>query len=288
MNQLIQPNLAVIGYPDYCEKYTEDVFGVPASSRHEADAFLAWADARFKHPNQVPPIDISVPIYFNWTGNVGGITKNWGHACVWVKGQVYTTPLRGTGHLVYPSIGAIQKAFGLGSYLGWTEDIENLRIVEEEVLDQSHLDILNFAFFGGDKSPPSGLTIGRPVLAAIEALNSSPERQQRIARLNQTAAEAAKVPALEKQIADLQAQLKAKQSQSQTQTSGAVSGASGTIQDISSPPSPIPPEIPPTPVAPVLIPPQPGQGSTHIKSAILAVLSALAAAVAALIAWLHS
>jgi len=152
MKQLIEPNLGAVGQPLNCERYTEDVFGVPTSGRHEADAFGAWEDAKYKHPDETPPADVSVPIYFNWSGNVDGIYKNWGHACVWDKGTIYTDPLHGEGHVTYPSIGAIQKAYGLGSYLGWTEDIENLRVVEEEDMfnDGDRFNI-NISLFGEDK-----------------------------------------------------------------------------------------------------------------------------------------
>lgn len=128
--QEVQPNLGVVGYVGLCEKYTEDVFGV-SSARHDGDAMDGWANDPGQHPGEIPPVNISVPLAFNWYGTIDGVYKNWGHRCVWHQGRVYSSPLSGPGHLEYDSIPAIQKAFGLGAYLGWSEFIEDLRVVKE-------------------------------------------------------------------------------------------------------------------------------------------------------------
>lgn len=128
--QVVSPNLSVVGIVGLCEKYTEDVFGV-TTARHDADALLGWEQDKGQHPGEVPPNDVSVPLAFNWTGTVDKVTKNWGHRCVWVKGTIYSSPLSGTGHVTYPSIPAIQAAFGLGAYLGFSEFIEDLQIIKE-------------------------------------------------------------------------------------------------------------------------------------------------------------
>ena len=128
--QLINPNLSVVGIVGLCEKYTEDVFGVSAS-RHDADALSGWQNDLGQHFGETPPADISVPIAFHWVGTVQGVTKDWGHRCLWNKGVIWSSPLSGSGHVTYLSIAAIQKAFGLGAYLGWSEYIEDKQIVKE-------------------------------------------------------------------------------------------------------------------------------------------------------------
>ncbi len=128
MNQVVQPDLSVVGYPDYCLAYVQTVFKVPVSNPHDPDAWHGWLDAQFKHTDTIPT-DVSVPIWFSWSGTVEGVYDNYGHVAVSTPNGVYTNPLSGSGHKVFPSVQALATNYGV-KYVGWSEDIESLRVVE--------------------------------------------------------------------------------------------------------------------------------------------------------------
>jgi hypothetical protein len=131
MQQLVQPNLSVVGKPDWCLLYDEQVFGI--KNDPDPDAWQAWLDTQFKHTD-TPPNNVCVPLFFSWSGTIpDGGYANWGHAALWVNGQIWTVPLTGSGHWVYPSIAALEKAYGV-QYVGWGEDIKNVRLVGEETM----------------------------------------------------------------------------------------------------------------------------------------------------------
>lgn len=127
MNQLVVPNLSVVGYPSYCLAYAGAVFGL--SSENTPDAWEGWLATQFKHVDALP--NLVVPVWFSWTGTIGGITQNWGHVAVSTPGGIYTNPLTGSGHKVFPTVPDLEAAYGV-KYVGWSEDISNLRVVEED------------------------------------------------------------------------------------------------------------------------------------------------------------
>lgn len=136
MNQLIEPNLSVVGYPDYCLAYVEQVFGV--QNDPDPDAWQGWLNTKFKHTDPIPA-DVSVPVWFSWTGTIGGITQNWGHVAVSTPQGVYTNPLSGSGHKVFPSVPALATAYGV-KYVGWSEDIGNLKVIGGDMPTDSQID----------------------------------------------------------------------------------------------------------------------------------------------------
>lgn len=127
MKQLIQPNLNVSVPAYYCLSYSNKVFGIQDGAYYcAADA---WNGAKFKHYDQ-PPTDVAVPVWFQWYGTVDGETREWGHTAVSVPGKgVYTSPFTGVGSLRYNNVQELAQAWGT-PYLGWSEDISNVRVVE--------------------------------------------------------------------------------------------------------------------------------------------------------------
>jgi hypothetical protein len=176
MTQLVQPNLTFIGEAGECLHYAGMVFGI---SSGPDTAWEAWQQTTKKHLDQNFPSGVSFPVWFSGAGGAG-------HVCVFTPKGIYSSPWDfQTGHQVWTSISQVEQKYGV-KYVGWSEDIEGKKVIKEDiVLDQEHLNILNFAFFGGDKAPPAGLTLGRPYPDSIVALNNSPERKARIAKLNQ-------------------------------------------------------------------------------------------------------
>jgi hypothetical protein len=203
MNQLIQPNLSVVGQPDYCLAYVEQVFGV----KNDPDpyAWQGWLDTQFKHTDPLPAN--SVPVWFSWTGTIDGVTRNWGHVAVSTPSGVYTNPLSGSGHKVFPSVQALATAYEV-QYVGWSEDVGNVRVVSNQgemiMVDENMLNNLYKAVFDrAPDHPGADGYIGQPADVVLQELLDSPEYAQRQTTLANTAALAAEVPQLQTKITEL-------------------------------------------------------------------------------------
>jgi len=132
MNQLIQPNYAINIKAGLCLKYSRSVFGIDAVYD---PAWQAWQKVQYRHEDKNFP-DASVPVWFDWWGKLPGDTvkKQYGHVAVRDKsGIIWSSPLSGIGRAWFNSIEDLVKAFGNGmKYVGWSEDINNVRVVQEE------------------------------------------------------------------------------------------------------------------------------------------------------------
>ena len=227
MEQLKTPNFSTQGQAGWCLWTAEEAFGVP---HLYATAEDAYNQAQFKHAGAQPPNAI-VPVY--WTYYDLSLAREFGHIAIWVPGKgVFSSPFdKSYGNQWFSSIQAvtdrINQIKGANSrYLGWSEDLAGVRIVQETVMNKG--DVINmYEAVLGRTADASGLKsyVGKPFNVVFYALVHSAEYANHQAKLASEAHEAAQVPALQKQIADLQAQLKAKQAQSQPQPSESVSSA---------------------------------------------------------------
>jgi len=131
MEQLIPPNYNQSVEAGLCHQYSRSVFGV---DRYYDPSWQNWLNLKYKHEDRKFP-DASVPVWFDWWGKLKGdlVKKQYGHTAVRDKsGKVYSSPLSGTGHAVFNSVDDLVKAFGNGmKYVGWSEDINNVRVVQE-------------------------------------------------------------------------------------------------------------------------------------------------------------
>ncbi len=141
MQQLVQPNLTIVGKPGYCLAYTEDVYGTP---HLYANATEGWQQAQFKHTDQ-PPAGLSVPLWFSFDDPDG-------HVCVWANNQVYSTTAQGMK--TFANVQALLNYMNNGTvnehmvYLGWSEDLATVRIVEESPVEKVDLSAARiFAYF---------------------------------------------------------------------------------------------------------------------------------------------
>lgn len=118
-----------------CLQFTKRAFNIFTPG---TNAWDEWSKAKYKHRDRKFPKGVSVPIFFDWSGNVlwdDGVTRfgRYGHAAVRHKdGKIYSSPLTGTGRAVFNSVEDLESAFGGMKYVGWTEDIAGKRIIEEE------------------------------------------------------------------------------------------------------------------------------------------------------------
>jgi len=156
-NQLIQPNLSVVGQSDLCLAYVTTIFNVPEKYNTATDA---WNAAQYKHVGD-PPTNVSVPVWFSWTGTINGITANYGHVACSVNGTKFYS-VSAIGDQIFNSIQELMNFIGGGiEYLGWSEDINNDRVVEENNMEQppNSGDVINAKRFSTGvptyQSPPA-------------------------------------------------------------------------------------------------------------------------------------
>lgn len=143
MKQLVQPDTSVVGTVGYCLQYADRVFGM---SHGEKSAWIAWEATQFKHTDPIP--DNAVPMWYSYWATIGGVYANWGHVTVNVPGEgIYSSPIKaGTTHNVLHSIDEVERVYGV-KYVGWSEDISNLRVVEgEEMVTWNNGDTYNLLY----------------------------------------------------------------------------------------------------------------------------------------------
>lgn len=117
--QLIQPNLSVVGAEGLCLVYAREIFGVAAKYPTAASA---WANSKYQHAGVAPPTDAAVPVWFSWETD--------GHVAVSVPNKgIYSTSAK--GDTIFPNVQAVAEFIG-GNYLGFSEDINGVRVVEPE------------------------------------------------------------------------------------------------------------------------------------------------------------
>lgn len=126
--QLIVPTIELSEVAGMCLSYARRVFGRPVV---EPTAWSGWNNAKYKHEDRNFPAGVAVPVWFDWTGDVGAGRHRYGHVAVRMPdGKIWSSPLSGTGRNWFASVDDLTRAFGNGmSYVGWSEDISNGRVV---------------------------------------------------------------------------------------------------------------------------------------------------------------
>lgn len=118
--QLKVPNLSVVGQSGDCLIYVREIFEIAAKY---ANAAVAWAETSFKHPGEQPPTDVAVPIWFSYEGPTEG------HVACSVPGKGIYSVHKG-GDVVVGTIAELEAAIPGTSYLGWSEDLDGVRVCE--------------------------------------------------------------------------------------------------------------------------------------------------------------
>lgn len=119
------------GYPGMCLLWVRLVFGVP---KVFDDAFKAWTGAQFKHPADPDP-PASVPVFFEPSSNgLGHITYSLGGRRVRTTNSV-------TGKIYNTTIDHIATKWGQ-AYLGWTEDLNGVRIFNPGIVAEQLTDVM--------------------------------------------------------------------------------------------------------------------------------------------------
>jgi len=138
-NQLVVPKTDIPYVGGLCEGYVEGTVGKatlptpdnPITYGVYPTATAAWNDNKGNHPNELPPAGLSVALYFSL-----GSTKAGHTAVIRPNGKVVTSAKSGYNEhgYEYPNLDAMVSDYAKHNkgctYLGWTEYIGKLRIVE--------------------------------------------------------------------------------------------------------------------------------------------------------------
>ena len=128
--QLVYPNPSTQDGAGWCLRFTQTVWGAPV--RYNS-AWDAWNATTLKHDiTEDIPNDVGVVVWFSHYGSYGSppYYANWGHVVSWIPGRGYlSSPRNGYGQDWSTSIGEVEAKFNC-RYVGWTEDINGLRVAE--------------------------------------------------------------------------------------------------------------------------------------------------------------
>lgn len=117
--QLKNPNLSVEGVSGECLVYVRKMYGINAMY---LTAIAGWNGAKYKHPGETPPTNVDVPLWFTY-GTEGHVALN-------VPGKgIFSVSAQ--GDKVFASIAALEDYIKGATYLGWSEDIDGVRVVEQ-------------------------------------------------------------------------------------------------------------------------------------------------------------
>lgn len=125
--QLLTPNPNIPCKPGWCLQYVREAFGIKPGVYPSATA--GWANAKYKHPGELPPLGVWTPAWFYMKD------EPLGHVVVHAPdGSVYSTSDPSTVPHHHPSLDDLMAYYaywGLPlTYLGWTEDIENVTVID--------------------------------------------------------------------------------------------------------------------------------------------------------------
>lgn len=177
MRQLIAPNLSTTGKVGLCLAYARQVFGVGAVY---PTAWQGWLNVKYRHTDAIPG-DVAVPLWFSGAGGAG-------HVAIHVPGKgIYSSPYKsGQAYAVLSSIAEIERIYKV-KYVGWSEDINNVRVVtQEEIMNNGDVVNIYRTLLGRDPDPGGLATwVGKPwhdVFYAITASQEYASRQQSAAK----------------------------------------------------------------------------------------------------------
>jgi hypothetical protein len=138
--QLVTPNPNIWCRPGWCLEYVRSAFGLPIV---EPSATKGWENADYKHHDTDFP-DAWVPLWFS----IDEIPE--GHVALRSPdGRIYSTSTNANSPYVHPNLDHLIWFYGPRvepeyqlhlRYLGWTEDISNVRVVENTTINVESVD----------------------------------------------------------------------------------------------------------------------------------------------------
>ena len=131
---LVQPRKWVTDLPGMCLRYAQSFFGAPVMYQ---SAWEAWLNQRYRHDASEPLPNVPVVLWFSHYGTYGepATYKNWGHVAPLVPGDaIYSSPATwnaGWSYSRFGTIAELENALNC-KYVGWSEDLNGLRIAQYE------------------------------------------------------------------------------------------------------------------------------------------------------------
>ncbi|XHB95478.1 hypothetical protein AAFF39_00355 [Lactococcus garvieae] len=132
--QKVTPNTNVLGYSGGCLAYVDDGVNPP---QRQPTAQMSWQyaiDSKLAHPNEEPPLNVWVPVYYSINN---GPWAGYGHVAWFYNDgttiRIYDSEY-GCGNRSAPYSSGAELFSYMGwqmSYLGWSESLDGLRIVEQ-------------------------------------------------------------------------------------------------------------------------------------------------------------
>lgn len=130
--QAVSPDLNTVGNVGWCLKFVEDAYNTPHLGATATDAWHATASP---HPGENPPLEVQVPLWFSYIEN--GL--DFGHVVINVPGRgLLSSPFKQDGTQVWFSSIAQCEATLNCHYLGWSEDLATIQLIEgEDMVDDA-------------------------------------------------------------------------------------------------------------------------------------------------------
>jgi len=130
MRQIVKPDTSVKALAGDCHRFAREVFGAPRVPGLDS-AWKAWNAAPGRHPGELPPKGVAVPLWFSHYGTYGDPPTygNWGHVIVQLTtGAFISSPGSGYGSERFKTIAEVERYFN-ATYMGWSEGINGVRVV---------------------------------------------------------------------------------------------------------------------------------------------------------------
>ncbi|HUO61968.1 MAG TPA: hypothetical protein VMT96_00765 [Candidatus Bathyarchaeia archaeon] len=122
--QLITPNPNITCTPGLCLVYVRETFGIGPKY---PTATAGWDASDYRHRDQDFPVGVWVPLWFYIKGNPDGhVALRQPDGSIWSASSPYSSmPVH------HPSLDNLESYYGGRlSYLGWTEDVEGVMVVD--------------------------------------------------------------------------------------------------------------------------------------------------------------
>lgn len=199
--QLVTPNLKPIliqyingvrttihNWSGWCLLFTQSSFNAGWAG---FSAWDSWSNRlQYKHSDRNIPSGVFVPIWFD--GYDSGLRL--GHSAIYKDGRVYSTPYFAAGYyIVLGSIEEVERIYNM-SYVGWSEDIGGIKVIEEISMEASKekCDLLTFQLlwnmaFNAQPSEADikhHMSLGYTVEDMARALKESEQYKQRAAAVD--------------------------------------------------------------------------------------------------------
>lgn len=123
-SQLITPNPSIACKPGLCLVYVRETFSIGPKY---PTAIAGWEASTTKHEDQKFPDDVWVPVWFSLSNDPAGhVALRQPDGGIWSSSHPTSTK-----PTLHKSLDDIESYYGGRlTYLGWTEDIEDVPVVE--------------------------------------------------------------------------------------------------------------------------------------------------------------